>query len=197
MPTLDRNYLVLFAHKHGSYNNMFCLWSLWSNLNVLTFFLPCWGMLRRPRCVQILGHDSHVSLSAQPSLPPRESLGRYRRPSPHDNKIAQAWIEDRLISDGCVKVPEDNQPTVGMGGIVFATSNEKSRMTNSNNYCSTKSDSEFIQVTSTRKTRGSFHAFAWCISCFYYWWCVLPVFCENPKQHHQLPTLSLHVLCTT
>ena len=32
---------------------MFCLCSLWSLLNVLTFLPPDWGMLRRSRCAQI------------------------------------------------------------------------------------------------------------------------------------------------
>ena len=31
----------------------FCLCSLWSHLDVLTFFPPDWGMLRRSRCVKI------------------------------------------------------------------------------------------------------------------------------------------------
>ena len=30
----------------------FCICSLWSHLNVLTFFPPVWGMPRRFRCVQ-------------------------------------------------------------------------------------------------------------------------------------------------
>ena len=44
-----------YYHRGTRSNAMkrFCLRSLWSRPNVLIFFPPDWGMLRRSRCVQI------------------------------------------------------------------------------------------------------------------------------------------------
>ena len=38
----------------------FCICSLRSHLNVLTFFPPDWGMLRRSRCVLMLLISSYI-----------------------------------------------------------------------------------------------------------------------------------------
>ena len=44
-----------YYHRGTRLNAMkrFCIFSYWSHLNVLTFFPPDWGMLRRSRCIQI------------------------------------------------------------------------------------------------------------------------------------------------
>ena len=44
-----------YCHRGTRLNAMkrFCICSLRSHLNVLTFFPPDWGMLRRSRCVLI------------------------------------------------------------------------------------------------------------------------------------------------
>ena len=44
-----------YYHRRTRLNAMkrFCIFSYWSHLNILTFFPPDWGMLRRSRCIQI------------------------------------------------------------------------------------------------------------------------------------------------
>ena len=44
-----------YYHRGTRLNAMkrFCIFSYLSHLNVLTFFTPDWGMLRRSRCIQI------------------------------------------------------------------------------------------------------------------------------------------------
>ena len=44
-----------YYHRGTRLNVMkrFCIFSFSSHLNVLTFFPPAWGMLRRSRCIQI------------------------------------------------------------------------------------------------------------------------------------------------
>ena len=53
----DGNNIECYYHRGTRLNAMkrFCIFfSYWSHLNVLTFFPPDWGMLRRSRCIQIL-----------------------------------------------------------------------------------------------------------------------------------------------
>ena len=53
-----------YYHRGTRLNAMkrFCIFSYRSHLNVLTFFPPDWGMLRRSRCIQIFLQTYQVSV---------------------------------------------------------------------------------------------------------------------------------------
>ena len=79
-----------YYHRGTHLNAMkrFCICSLWSNLNVLTFFPLYWGMLRRSRCVLIFSLNNHYFFKKHLNAP---------RPSGQGGETVKAFRWDHRL----------------------------------------------------------------------------------------------------